>query len=83
MRVVVVDGLEWVSTSEACQRLAPDVQPGTLRNWRRAGLVRLLRDTAGRPVRLRRQLMVCWTDVVEAEHAARSSAAGRPRKTRM
>lgn len=83
MRFVVVDGLEWVPTGEACERLAPDVRPDTLRNWYapRTGKprVRLLRDTTGRPVRLRRQLLVCWPDVVEAEHAARTHPAGRPR----
>lgn len=80
---MVVDGLEWVTTGEACARLAPDVRPNTLRNWYAprtgAPTVRVLRDTTGRPVRLRRQLLLCWADVVEAEHAARGYYAGRPR----
>lgn len=79
---MIVDGLEYVSTGQACERLAPDVRPETLRNWYapRAGAprVRVLRDPSGRPVRLRRQLLVCWPDVVEAEHATRARAR-RPR----
>lgn len=83
---VIIDGVEWIPTGEACERLAPDVGPETLRNWYaprdgRAATVRVLRDPDGRPVRLRRQLLVCWPDVVEAEHAARTQAAGRPRGT--
>lgn len=76
---MVLDGLEWVTTGEACERLAPDVGPDTLRNWWRAGRVRLLRGASGRPVRLYRQFLVCWADVVEAEHTARTEPAGRPR----
>lgn len=80
---MVIDGVEWITTREACERLAPDVTPTTLRHWYRDGRpppVRLLRDPSGRPVRLRRQLLVCWPDVVEAEHATRTAGAGRPRR---
>lgn len=82
--MIVVDGAEWVTTGEACARLAPDVHPDTLRNWYaprggRAPVVRLLRDPDGVPVRVRRQFLVRWADVVEAEHAARTRPAGRPR----
>lgn len=77
---MVVDGLEWIPTGEVCRRLAPDVSANTLRNWWRAGRVRLLRDPTGRPVRLDRQFLLCWTDVIEAEHAARTTPlGGRPR----
>jgi hypothetical protein len=81
--VIVVHGLEWVTTGEACERLSPDVGPETLRNWYapRAGepRVRLLRAPGGKPVRQDRQYLICWPDCVEAEHAARVEAAGRPR----
>lgn len=83
---VIIGGVEWITTGEACERLAPDVGPETLRNWYaprdgRPPTVRVLRDPDGRPVRLRRQLLVCWADVVEAEHTARTQPAGRPRNT--
>lgn len=85
MVCVIVDGVEWITTRDACRRLAPDVRPNTLRNWyapRDASTprVRLLRDPTGRPVRWRRQYLVAWEDVVEAEHATRSNPAGRPRR---
>lgn len=77
---MIVDGLEYVSTGVACERL--DVHPDTLRNWYapRTGTprVRVLRDPTGRPVRNHRQLMLCWADVVEAEHLTRTTAR-RPR----
>ena len=78
--------MEWVTTREACRRLAPDVGPDTLRNWYapRTGTprVRVLRHPGtGRPLRLRRQLLVCWPEVVEQEYAARTEPAGRPRTT--
>lgn len=77
-------GVEYVTTSEACGRLAPDVGPETLRNWYAprggsAPRVRLLRNYAGRPVRVGREYLVAWPDVVEAEHTARTAAGGRPR----
>lgn len=79
---MIVDGVEYVPSGEACDRLGVGVT--TLRHWYhpRAGepaRVRLLRDPDGRPVRLHRQVMVCWPDAVEAEYATRSTARGRPR----
>jgi hypothetical protein len=83
--MIIIAGVEWVTTSEAVERLAPDVGPETLRNWYaprggRPSVVRLLRGADGRPLRVRRQYVLCWAEVVEAEHAARTTAAGgRPR----
>jgi hypothetical protein len=79
-----IDGTDWVSTGEACERLAPDVGPETLRNWYapRGGQparVRVLRDERGVPVRIGREYVVAWADVVEAEHAGRTAPQGRPR----
>ncbi len=81
---MIVTGLEYVTTGEACERLAPDVTTETLRNWYaprggRPPSVRLLRDPDGRPVRLGREYLVCWPDVVEAELTARLEPGGRPR----
>lgn len=79
---MIVDGLEYVTTGQACARLAPDVGRETLRNWYapRKGppRVRVLRDLDGRPVKLNGEVVVCWPDVVEAEHATRQRAR-RPR----
>jgi hypothetical protein len=74
-------GVEWIPTGEACQRL--DLGPDTLRNWYapRGGArprVRLLLDVDGYPVRVDRQYLVAWPDVVEAEHATRLNPR-RPR----
>ncbi len=82
--MITVDAVEYVTTGTACARLAPDVTAETLRNWYaprggRAPLVRLLRDPDGQPVRLGREYLVCWPDVVEAELATRLEPGGRPR----
>lgn len=85
--MIVIDGVEWVTTGEACRRLAPDVTFETLRNWyaprdRSTPRIRLLRDPAGRPARCNRQYLVAWPEVVEAEVVARTAAGevgGRPR----
>lgn len=81
-------GHEWITTSEACERLAPDVGHETLRNWYapRNGAtprVRILRTPDGTPIKYRRECLLCWADVVEAEHATRTAPAGRHRNTRI
>lgn len=81
-----IDDEEWVTTSEACQRLAPDVHPETLRNWYaprngRPATVRALRKPAapGSGPGRGHEYVVNWPDVVEAERAGRVTARGRPR----
>lgn len=82
-RGVILNGIEWVPTGEACRRLG--VGPETLRNWYaprggRPARVRLLHDVEDRPVRLGRAYLVAWPDCVEAEYAARTEPTGRPRQ---
>lgn len=76
------DGCEYVPSRTACERL--DVGEDTLRNWYRPrggrpARVRLLLDPRGNPVTWQRQVLVCWPDAVEAEHATRRHPR-RPRK---
>jgi len=81
---VVLGGVEYVTTSEACERLAPDVTPETMRNWyaprgQARPLLQVARDRQGVPLRLGGQYVFAWADVVEAEYQARTAGAGRPR----
>lgn len=82
--MVVIDGIEFLRTSEVCQRLAPDVGPETLRNWyaprgRAQQRLKPVCDPDGRPVRLDGEYLFAWPEVVEAEHAARTARTGRRR----
>jgi hypothetical protein len=82
--LLVVDDVEYVTTATACERLAPDVNPQTLRNWRQRGLIDVARDPDGNPIRLPSpsgpQNVYRWADVKEAEHATRVSRHGRRRR---
>lgn len=82
---MIVDGVEYVTTAEAIDRLGPDVSARLLRDWRAAGLVRAACDPNGKPIRLPAvgglQNVYRWADVVEAEHRTRTSKGGRPRGT--
>lgn len=78
------DGHELVPTSEACRRLAPDVRPERIRDWKRRGLLDVVRDReTGAAVRMpgvRGQENVWrWHEVLAAEKITRESARGRSR----
>src|SRR4051794_5936325 len=85
---VTIGGIEYVKTSEVCERW-PDVGPDTVNNWTRpqrgAGgvveppLLEPLRDGRGRVVKLDRERVYAWPAVVEAECHAGASGKGRPR----
>lgn len=87
----LIGGVEYVTPSEACERLAPDVKPETLRNWYaprrgRARRVHRLLTPAGQPVRVpsgrpgAREILLPWAQVVQAERETRLSPhGGRPR----
>lgn len=80
---MVVGGVEYVTTTDACERLAPDVTPRMLRDWKLQGLIDVARNPAGEPIRMPSpkgaQNVYRWLDVVETEYATRTSKGGRPR----
>lgn len=80
---MVVAGVEYVTTTDACERLAPDVTPRVLLKWRQRGLIDYVRDPDGQPIRMPSptgpQNVYPWLDVVEAEHQTRTSPKGNKR----
>lgn len=85
---IVIGGTEYVTTGEAVERLAPDVSASTIDNWVRPGpggappRLHPLYGASGARVRLRRQLLYAWPDIVEVERQTRTAAGGRPRQAR-
>lgn len=80
---MIVDGVEYVTTRDAAERLAPDVTADVIRDWRRLGLIHPVLDQFDRPVRMPSpwgpQYVYRWDEVVEAEHRTRTSPDGRKR----
>lgn len=71
--MIVWQGAEWLTAAEIAEQIGPDITPPILRDWKRRGLIRGTVMTG--IARYRRD------DVIEAEHATRTSRAGRPRPT--
>lgn len=69
-----VDGVDYVTTSEAIERLGSDITPDTIRGWVRMGkLTPSGRHPGGESV-------FRWEDVDQAEYDTRISTFGRPRQ---
>lgn len=85
---VTVDGVEYVTTSQAVEKLnaaGAGVDAGRLRDWKRRGLLDVVRDPDGNPLRVPvpgmpgRQNVWRWRDVAAVEGAVGTSVHGRPR----
>lgn len=72
--MTVLNGVEYITTPEAIERLGPDVTADTIRGWVRTGKV----NPAGR--NRARAWIFRWDDLVDAEHNTRESRFGRPRQ---
>lgn len=67
------DGVDYVTTAEACERLGPDINPALIRDWARRKLIHPAGRHPGRAMIYR------WVEVVEAEKSTRLERVGRPR----
>lgn len=77
-RGVYFRGVEHFTTTQLCARW-PGITRETVRGWWRHGLVNLLKDVTGRPVKLDGEYMIPWPDATEAERKTRLNPAGAPR----
>jgi hypothetical protein len=71
-------GVEHFTTGQLCARW-PDLTRETVRGWWRHGLVALLRDVQGNPVKFDGEYLVPGPDAKEAEKRTRLNPAGAPR----
>lgn len=76
---------EYVTTMAACAALGADITPERLRDWKRRGLIDVVRDPNGVAVRVAgrrgRENVWRWRDLVAVEAEVAASGRGRPRKT--
>lgn len=75
--MTVINGIEYVTTSEAIERLGPDITADTIRGWVRTGKL----APAGRHPGA--EWIFNWRHLLEAEQQTRTSRrGGRPRRNR-
>lgn len=70
---MIIDGVEWLTASEARQQLGSDITPELLRDWKRRHLIRGVR--IGRHGYYRRD------DLIAAEHQTRHRTRPRAKPT--